>query len=281
MREVLLPESLDELWSMLEDNPGARVYAGGTDLLPRMRRGDVQPPALICLERTARLKGVHDEGDTVFISAATTFTEILEHPLLHEHFPVLRQAIEKLASPPIRNMATLGGNIVNASPAGDTLPPLYCLGADIEIRSRSEGRKVPLDRFIKGPGLVDLQPYEIITGALVKKRPEFNVSHFEKVGRRKAQACSVASLAALMDISSDGTIRSARLAWGSVGPTVVRSDDMDAALRDKPLSPGTLTSLQPLVTDTVTPISDIRASAEYRSLVAAKLLYRLLDHSRP
>ncbi|MCX7635608.1 MAG: FAD binding domain-containing protein, partial [Syntrophales bacterium] len=121
MRPVFLPATLDELWELLDTWPGAGLYAGGTDLLPALRRGEVDPPALICLERIAELQGVREEGDEIWIGAATTFRRILEAKVVVAHLPVLAAAVHTIGSPLIRSLGTIGGNIITASPAGDTL----------------------------------------------------------------------------------------------------------------------------------------------------------------
>lgn len=280
MRTVHLPRSLEELWTVLDREPDAAMYAGGTDFLVKMRSGWEAPRSLICLERIEALKGVTEDGEKVFIAAGTTHSRLLENHLIRREFPVLDQAVEVLGSPPIRHMGTIGGNIVTASPAGDTLPPLYALGADVEIRSKGSGKTIPLHEFILGPGMTALGKGEVLTGVWLRKARRWNVQHYEKVGRRKAQACSVASLAALVELSESGVIRAVRLAWGSVGPTVVESVEVEHALGGKTLCPSTLRSVAPLVEKAVSPISDVRAGADYRRGLAAALLLRLNDYAK-
>jgi CO/xanthine dehydrogenase FAD-binding subunit len=275
MREVYLPRDLDEVWEIFAREPQAAVYAGGTDLLVKMRASAVNPPCLVCLERVPELKGVRDDGKEIFIAAATTHGSLLEEPLIREHFPVLAKALSVLGSPPIRHMGTIGGNIVTASPAGDSLPPLYALDADVVILSPEGPSRLALKEFIRGPGTVDLHPGEILGGVVIRKQPRFNLHYYEKVGRRKAQACAVASMAALLDVSEDGIVRDARLAWGSVAPTVVVAPEVERRLIAAPLSVDTLKEVSHLVESAVSPIDDIRASADYRRTVAGNLLLRL------
>jgi CO/xanthine dehydrogenase FAD-binding subunit len=275
MREVYLPRNLDEVWEILAREPQAAVYAGGTDLLVKMRASALNPPCLVCLERVPELKGVRDDGNEIFIGAATTHGNLLEEQLIQENFPVLTKALSVLGSPPVRHMGTIGGNIVTASPAGDSLPPLYALDADVVILSAEGPSRLALKEFILGPGSVDLHPGEILGGVVIRKQPRFNVHHYEKVGRRKAQACAIASMAALLDVTEDGIIRDARLAWGSVGPTVVVAPEVERRLINAPLSLDTLKEAAHLVETAVSPIDDIRASADYRRAVAGALLLRL------
>jgi CO/xanthine dehydrogenase FAD-binding subunit len=278
MTEVLLPRSLEELWDVLDKHQETAVYAGGTDLLVRLRAGLAKPSCLVCLERIEGLKGVHDSGEETLIGAATTHSDILEHSVIKQHFPIMTKALSVLGSPPIRHMGTIGGNIVTASPAGDSLPPLYSLAAEVEIRSKNSSRRAALSDFILGPGKVDFKRGEILTRILLKRSPKWTIHHYEKVGRRKTQACAVASMAALVQISKTGSIERARLAWGSVGPTVVTSREIEDALVGQPISLETFKNVSHLVSNAVSPIDDIRASAEYRRVVAAALIQRLAEY---
>jgi len=276
MRRVFLPRALQELWQILEDEPQASLYAGGTDLLVKMRSGLIEPRHLVCLERIDGFKKVEDRGEEVFIGPCMTFTELLRSRLVRNHFPVLIKGLEVLGSPPIRNMGTIGGNIVTASPAGDTLPPLYVLGAEIELRKKDASRCLPLKDFIKGPGQTLLGPGEALTGILIRKRTDWNLHHYEKVGQRKALAIAIVSLAAVINLSEDGTVKEARLAWGSVAPTVVLSAEVEAMLVGNRLSRQVLEEAARVVRKRVEPIDDIRASSSYRRQVAGNLLLRLM-----
>ncbi len=275
MRPVFLPEDLTGVWKAWDRESTAAIYAGGTDLLVRMRSGLVDPRALICIERVRELKGVRDEGTSVFVGAGSTHAELVSDPTVRASFPVLVQALRVLAGPPIRHMGTIGGNVVNASPAADTLPPLHVLDAEVAVRSRDGSRAVPVCRFIKGPGLVDLRPDELVEGLRIPKKAGPWIHHYEKVGLRKAQACAVAAMAALIRTDAEGRVAEARLAWGSVGPTVVVCPEAEALLKGKRLSPETLRKAMPAVWKSVSPMDDVRASAAYRRRVAGNLLLRL------
>lgn len=274
-RRVHLPRTLDEVWSIKDNEPGARVYAGGTDFLVQLRHRLIDADSLICIERLTEIQGVREERDAIFIGAGTTHARLLESNIIQEHLPLLVQALETLASPPIRHMGTIGGNIVNASPAGDTLPPLYALGASLEIRSRGTTRILPIDQFISGPGHVLMGNEELLTGIRVSKPSAVGIHRFEKIGRRKSQACAIASMAALVSLSPAGIVKDIRLAWGSVGPTVVTCTEAENTLRGRPLSSDALEEAAAIVRDAVSPIDDVRAGADYRRVVAGNLLLRL------
>jgi CO/xanthine dehydrogenase FAD-binding subunit len=271
---------LEEAWKLL-DKPGTgRVYAGGTDLLVQLRNGLVHADYLVCLDSMEELRGVTEDGDKIIISAGTSHSSIMEDPIVSRYCRVLALAQKTLGSPPIRNMGTIGGNIVNASPAGDTLGPLFILEAEVELASRSGVRTMPIGEFIQGPGATAIKENEILTRVIIPKPGEFQVHHFEKVGLRKAQACAVASLAAIMNLTSKGQIRDIRLAWGSVGPKVVRSKELEDSLKGEPLNRETMEAAIPEVEKIISPMDDIRAGARYRKLVAGNLLMRLLSYSQ-
>jgi CO/xanthine dehydrogenase FAD-binding subunit len=278
----LLPNRLEELWPALEE-PDTRVYAGGTDVLVKLRAGLEQPRQLICLERIRDLQGIEDRGDRVLIKSGTSLAEIAADPLVRTLFPVLTRAVRVLGSPSIRNMGTIGGNICSASPAGDTLPPFYALQAEVSLRGRNSDRRLPLRDFIHGPGQTALGPGEILTGVWIPKNPSFNRQHYEKVGQRQALAIAIVSLAALIDLGPGGIIQDIRLAWGSVGPTIVTAPAVEAGLRGRPLTLAVLREAAGEARRAVVPIDDLRASADYRREVAGNLLYRLslLAENRP
>jgi len=276
---VFVPHTLDSLWKILEEDPDALVYAGGTDLLAKLRQSRVNPASLLCLERIKELKGVQESEHEVFIGACSTHAYLLSDPIIRRQFPVLAKGLKDLGSPPIRNMGTIGGNICTASPAGDTLPPLYVLDGELEIRSRNSLRRIALNDFIVGPGQTRLRKGEILAGLWLTKDSDFNLYHFEKVGQRNSLAISIASLATALKVSESGIIERVRLAWGSVAPTIVTSTEVEATLKGKPLSKETLQKVIPLVREAISPIDDIRATAAYRRAVAGNLLLRLLTPS--
>lgn len=277
MKPVLLPRSLEELWQCLEDAPSALLYAGGTDVLVKVRKGLESVPGYICLERIEELRAVVDLGESIRIGATATYAQLLDNPLVGEHLGVLHQAIRNLGSPLIRAMGTIGGNLGTASPAGDTLPPLFVLQAEVELASRQATRTMPIRDFIRGPGLTALQQGEIVKAVCVRKPRGRTIHHFEKVGHRNALACSLASIAALLWISDAGIVEQAALAWGSVGPGIVVVPAAEQILAGRRLTRDALEAAAVTVRATVAPIDDVRASADYRRMVAGNLLLRLSE----
>ncbi len=276
-RPVFFPRTLDELWPLFTEHPEARVLAGGTDLLIWIRSQRIDPPSLISLEKIEALRGISEDMKEVRVGAGTCHTELLENHLIKRYFPALAMAVKTLGSPHIRRMGTLGGNVVTASPAGDTLPPLQVLGAEVELHSAAGVRRLPLAEFILGPGKTALTSGEILSAVFLPKSAGNSLQHFEKVGLRSAMACAVASFAAAITVSSSGTIESASLAWGSVGPTVMTLPAVESAMIGKTLCQESLDDIIPLVGKGLAPLDDVRASADYRRMVAAKLLLRLLQ----
>jgi len=252
--------------------------AGGTDLLVRLRNadgGDARP--LLLLNRIPELGSITQENSQIRIGAAATCSRIIADATIHEHAPILADAARQVGGPAIRNMASIGGNICTASPAGDTLPPLYLLEAELELLSPAGARRLPIADFILGPGKTALRPGELLSCVIIPTGQHFAVSRFEKVGRRKSLAISVASLSSLIKLSPDGTIGEARLAWGSVGPTIVRLNSLEQQLQGQQTGALDLHQIAEQVRNSLAPIDDIRATAAYRRSVSANLLVRLLE----
>jgi len=279
MRAVYIPERLERLWEVISDHPHGALLAGGTDLLVKVRKGLLDPPCLIGLERLKPLREIRVSDVGIFIGACTPFATLLDHPVIRDGFPVLSKAISVLGSPAVRNMGTIGGNLITASPAGDTLPPLYVLDAEVEIRRKDGARRMSVSQFIRGPGKTALLPGEIVSGVWLKRERAIQIQHYEKVGLRKSQSIAIVSFAALLKFNRDRNVEQARLAWGSVGPTVVTSKEAEAALVGKPLRTETLEAAAALARRAASPMDDIRASAGYRRTVAGNLILRLLSYS--
>ena len=277
MNTVSFPDTIEELFNLQNQQPDARIMAGGTDLLIELRHGPQDTRPIICLERIEELREIEELPDTsVSIGAAVTFGSVVCSPLLKERYPLLTQAASTVGGPAIRNMASIGGNIATASPAADSLPALYLLDARLELRSAAGSRTVSIDEFILGPRRTMLQPGDIISRIILPPAQGWSIQSFEKVGRRKSLAIAVASLAAMLRLADDGTVAEACFAWGSVGPTVLRCPGAEAVLIGKPLTEATLQAAAALAQQEVQPIDDIRATADYRRTVAGNLLFRLV-----
>ncbi|ADV64839.1 FAD binding domain-containing protein [Desulfurococcus mucosus] len=263
------PASLREALEILSELGGsARILAGGTDLLVKMKTRQVEPKAVVNIKRIRELKGITVEDGRVRIKALTTLREIEESPIVAKYIPALRDAVKQMASIQVRSMATIGGNLCNASPAADTAPPLLVHNASVKIVGLNRERTVPLASFFKGPGSTVLEPGEILAEVIVEAEP--GSSAFMKIGR-VAVDLAVASAAVYVELNGD-IVEEARIAAGAVAPTPIRCPVAEGALKGRRLSEVGLNVFKPIEGE-VKPISDARASAEYR-----RHLVRILAH---
>lgn len=283
MREYrfFAPDDFQALFETVSAQQGAQIkfLAGGTDLVPRinMERDQIpyeeKPPmALISLAKLG-LGGIREEGEAICIGAMTTITQIQDSTLLRDKIPVLCQAADLMAGFAVRNTATLGGNIMNASPAADTLPALLVLGAQLTLRGPSGERKVPLAEFFTGPGKTVAAADEVLTQITVF--PGTGHANFQKLGRRAAETLSVVNAAAYIE-QSGGVCTTARIAVGSAAPTVKLCEAAAQALVGKPLDDAAVERAAGLVNQALSPIDDIRSTAWYRMETAPVLVRRAI-----
>ncbi len=274
--DYLAPKTLSEaLDALKKQKEKGKIIAGGTDLVPRMRAGVVNPEQLIDL-RLLGLDDIKTEKDWIHIGAGVTHTEILESDLLREHFPALVEAASEIAGPPIRNRGTLGGNLVNASPAADMAAPLIVYDAVAVIENEKSERSVPLGDFFTGPGQTVLKPEEILTEIRVPVVPPRTAAIFIKLGKRKAMAIAVVSAAVRLTLAKDGKITQARIALGSVAPVPLRAAKAEKILEGQTPTEELFADAGEKASDESSPISDLRASAEYRKKMVAVLTRRAL-----
>lgn len=281
MSQVYTPSYLHECFSILNEYPEARLMAGGTDLLVRLRHaGAAVKPPLILLNNIPGLADIRLDTGDLCIGSGASFSAIMAHPLVQNHAQLLAKAVGTIGGPAIRNMGTLGGNIITASPAGDSLPPLYAMDARLVLDSSAGTRIIPIVRFIGGPGKTDIQKDEILTQIRIPLGDDvFQAQCFEKVGLRRSLAIAVTSFCGRLMFAKDGTVVRARFTWGSVAPTVVGSPEAETAVTGSRLDPETIKISVAAATASLSPIDDIRASAHYRRTVAGNLLRRFLENA--
>lgn len=273
----MAPERLeDALAAKAEHGAHARVVAGATDLILRMRDGVLRPDLLIDLRRLA-LDAIELDGDALRLGAYATHGQLLADPLVAAHLPALRQACSEFAGPPIRNRGTLGGNLVNASPAADLVPPLLAYDACVILDSADGRRELPLAAFFTGPGQTVLRPDEILTEVRLPLPPAGTGAEFIKLGQRRSMAISVVSVAARLSLGAAGEVQVARIALGAVAPTVVRAAAAEEALQGHAPDADRLRAAAGLAGGAATPISDPRASREYRARMVPVLVRRALE----
>jgi len=278
--EYTAPATLaDALQIKRERGTAARVIAGGTDLILRMRDEVLSPSLLIDLRRIS-LDGIWHEGVDTRIGAFVSLTQVLESAVLNASYPALCAACREFAGPPIRNRGTLGGNIVNASPAADLVPPLIAYDATIVLSSTGGDRILPLVEFFTGPGQNVLQPDEILTEIRLPELPPFSAATFMKLGQRRSMAISQVNLATRLSADASGTVSDARIVLGAVAPTPLRATAAEAIIQGKPAAEELLRAAAQKAREEVTPISDVRASQSYRLTMTEVLVRRALLATR-
>jgi len=255
------------------------VLAGGTDLMLQLENKSAATLINIC--RINDLRGVSADGDQIRIGALTTVTDVLSDALIAEAAPVIAETANRFASNQIRNMATLGGNVCNASPAGDMIIPLLLLDAEVELSRWHDGalvtRSVALDAFFTGPGQTLRQPDELLTALSFARPAENFVAGFDKSGPRPALEISLVSVgvAGLLD---DGGLSSPRIAYGAVAPTPIRARQAEAVLDGHAINDDLIAAALAAADDDVTPITDVRASDWYRRHLVRVMTEEVLHH---
>jgi carbon-monoxide dehydrogenase medium subunit len=268
------PESLEEAIRLKKTISDSRFISGGTDLMVRINKKELHPSALISLRSIPDLSGI-ENGKITRVGAMTTISDLTKSLLIHENYPVLIQAAKTLGSIQIRNVATIGGNLCNGSPAADMAPPLLVLQAKVKVRSAQDNRDITLEKFFRGPGETRLSRDEILTDILLEP-PEANTKTiFLKKGRTRMDL-AVASVAALIQKEGNRCLK-ARIAAGSVAPTPLRLFEVEAVLEGATFSQKLLDEAQYLASRCVSPISDARSTAAYRYHLVGVLVKRALE----
>lgn len=264
------PNTLAEALAAKSENPAFVPYAGGTDWMVNPR----DDTHLLFLNYIPSLQEIRAENGELLIGACSTYTQLLESGAIPS---ILRQSIIEVASPAIRNLGTLGGNICNASPAGDTLPPLYTLDARVRLTSAKGSRELPLASFIQGVRKTALASDEILE-CIIIPRGQFNCTYYKKVGARSAVAISKVSFAGLMSLQ-EGRVAAIPMAFGSVAITVVRRPEIEAGLIGK--TPEELREQKDAIAAEyepyILPIDDQRSTAAYRKKVCLSILKDFLS----
>ncbi len=280
-KRYFAPSSIEQALECLKDGD-VTILAGGTDLTPQSKAGRVAiGHTLMNIRHIAPLSGIAIEGNDIFIGALSTITEVMEHPLVREHLPVLAEACNHFASDQIRNAGTIGGNICNASPAGDTLVPLLVLDARVELASMPDKevnrRLLPLSTFLVGPGKTQRLPGELFTGLRVALPQANHVARFYKHGTRPALDIATISIG-IAGTRKDGALTNVRVAFGAVAPTPIRAALTEKALEGRKLDDAAIDEVAAVARDEVKPIDDVRASAWYRKEMIHNITKRILSH---
>ena len=278
--EFIQPQNIQEALRALKKwGKKGRVVAGGTNLLPNLRAKKVSPHALIDLSRIDSLSFIKAEEGGIRIGALTPIAEIADSKILLKKTPILCEAAQKLGNPLVRNRATLGGNLANASPAADTAVPLLALDASVEVQGfGSRKSRIPLDQFFLGPNRNALEPGELIRGVYLPRPNSGAKMVYRKMGLRKAMAISVISLGVVLEMRR-AVCRRIRIAFGAVAPKPIRAYQAENILLDKEITPDLLQACGSQAEKEIFPIADIRGGAEYRRAMASVLLQRALGEA--
>lgn len=271
--ELLVPENEERLFSLMEKED-YKLLAGGTDLFVKMEKGSLNPDRLIDITEVLDGPRLKKSGGKITILATATFQEIAESHLIKKEFPVLAESARAVGATQLRNMATIGGNICNASPSADSLIALYLLNPELILKSRDGERRISLHTFITGPGETDLSSGEYLKKIEIPRISGEFTHYFEKVGRRNALDISVCAMGYLLK-EKGGVIEEIRLTYGAVAPTVVRPTSVEEYLQGTKLTEETIAEAKKLLKSEISPIGDIRGSAEYREKVATRLLEKI------
>ncbi len=272
---IVTPRSLAEAYTLLGEAPH-RPIAGGTDVMVQLT-GELRPvpDRMVDLWRLDELRGITRDGDALVLGALTTYTEIRRSALCREHAPALVDAAATIGAAQIQNRGTIGGNIMNASPAGDTLPVLLATGAEAVAGSARGERTIPVDDLWVAYRRTALAEDELLLRIRLPIVPgrEFR---FRKIGTRRAQAISKVVMALAWRESAEGAWEDVRLALGSVADRPIRARAAEAVLEDAPPTEPTADRAAETLAGELQPIDDVRSTAEYRRTVAARVLHRLI-----
>jgi CO/xanthine dehydrogenase FAD-binding subunit len=276
--EYQSPGTLTEACRLLgEWGPRGKIIAGGTDLVVSLRKGEAQPQILIDITRIPELRRIEEAGGKIRVGAAVTHGEIASSKLIQRYGKVLSDAASWLGSPQIRNLGTIGGNIVNASPAADTLPALMVLEATGRVLSPGMDREVPLSDLLRGPYQSTLNPDELLAQISFPKLSSDFRTGFIRLARRAAMAISRMSVAVVLRMTQgENRIEEVRISAGAVTPTPHRMSEAESILKGKTPDEGTMKQAAQCISDTMVRWSGVRPSTSYKAPVVEALFLRCM-----
>ena len=279
--QYLAPRKLDEAAVLMAEHAGSvQLLAGGTDLLIFMRNGRKSPDVIIDAKKIPELSHLGLEGDRLTIGAAVSCRTVWEHPEISARFPALTDAATLIGGIQIQGRATFGGNLCNAAPSADTVPPVIVYGATAHIVSARGERDVPVEEICTGPGLTSLAHDEILVSLSIPAPAANSGAAFLRFIPRNEMDIAVANAASRVDLDETGaTFRSARIAIGAVAPTPLFVEAAGAALSGRPVNEESIAEAAGIARDAATPINDMRGTIEHRKQLVEVLTTRALRHA--
>jgi len=276
--EYLKPRDLNEaLLFAREYGHRKRFLAGGTDLIVRLKDNLIREDYIIDIGEIEELRGIEKKNSEIHIGPITTHSEIIESEITKKYAPLLVEAVKTIGSPQIRNRGTIGGNICNASPAGDSIPALVVSEARFVVKSLDNERIIDIKDFFVGPGKTSLKQDEILYKIIIPEWKENEIGFFNKLGQRNAMSISIASVAVKLEREKDNKFKRALVSFGAVSPVVNRATKCENLLTERELdSKDYIFEAANCALDEVNPITDVRATREYRREVSKYLLYESL-----
>ncbi|MBD3206858.1 xanthine dehydrogenase family protein subunit M [Candidatus Bathyarchaeota archaeon] len=275
--DLHMPSSLEEALVLMSNLEDVKALAGGTDLIPLMKGAECTPKNLVDLNTIPELNYIKEEKGHLNIGGTVTHSQLVQSQAI-KRFPALLDSISWIGSPQIRNRGTLAGNILNASPAADSAPPLLVHKAEVVLRSVREERVLQIEDVFEGPKINCLEPYELLTEIKLPLPNEGSSSCYKRIGRRKAFTLSVVSAAVYLQVEEKLCI-DARVAFGSVDMTPIRVIELEEMLTDSELDDETIRETCESAKDLVNPITDIRGTAQYRRDMCEVLMRRAIKET--
>ncbi len=270
-------ESLRQAVTFVKKHPGAKIYAGGTDQLVDMRFKGAKPSVLVNINKVPGLSYIKEGNGGIRIGALTNLNKVQSSKILQKKAPCLVDATLKFGSVQVRNRATIAGNICHSTPSADMAPPLLVLNASARTLTSKGGRLIPLQRFFKGPGKNVLAKDEIVTEFVIPLPPESSGNSYLRLSQRDALDIAVSGVAAYLQVDGSKRIKQARVALGAVAPTPIRALEAEKRLKGQEATSEVFAEAGNVVAREAKPISDVRASADYRRQVTAVLAKRALS----
>ena len=278
--ELTTPASLDDALALIGGEPGLwQPFAGGTDLMVLLESGKLPHRNYVNIWPLPELRGIEITNDYVTLGALTTYTDVQANDVLQREFPMLCQAASETGGLAIQNRGTLGGNIINASPAADSPPALLAYDAEIELISRGSSRWIAYDGFHTGYKQMTMRSDELLARIRLPRSTATLKHYYRKVGTRKAQAISKVCFAGVAQVEGV-RVTEARIVLGSVAPVVLRCKQTEDAIGGRELNDETMKLARETLMREISPIDDVRSTADYRLRVAANLLVDFLVTSR-